>query len=298
MDESHVYWSSGETLMRGSLASSEVVEMARDEARVEYLALDGDWVYALSSAGVVRVPKAGGEVDILATGNYFPAGLQIVGSSYYLLDRRAGSGDPPPSSGILSIRHIDDLVSVDVVAPGLVRDLVADAAGAYFLSTPTDGELSDVVLMHFSPTEKTIETIPVQHPPRQIALTPTDLVYAAEIIDGATVRTISRSTGEERELGLILPEPSYRLDGIAVDEVSIYLPTNYVDYNYGISCASPTVWRVPLDGGGAEILGEYPDWPHLNHPATRGPYIAFAAGAGACDPATNQSVHLVCKPTD
>jgi hypothetical protein len=102
VDATHIYWTndsaitSGDGVMRADRDDgSQVQSLAPNVDEATGIALDADSVYVTSDTRVLRVPKLGGDAEVLASSLFGPRGIVSAGDRIYWVT----AGDSGGSTG-------------------------------------------------------------------------------------------------------------------------------------------------------------------------------------------------------
>ncbi len=206
--------------------------MAIDEANV-YWTDCGD-----PSAGQVqKVPKAGGPVVPLASGNRL-SGIAVDGANVYWV---AGTADAS-SGAIMTVPIAGGTPTVVAPESGAPAHIAVDASYVYW------GELNQGAVMRAPLGGGMPMTVASAVGPFQIALGDTAVFW----MEPQGLMTAPKAGG--MALALTRPSPTLPTDGLAVNATTVYFTGGPPDGQPGVS-------EVPVGGGPTAIVSEDPSLP-------------------------------------
>jgi hypothetical protein len=180
---------------------------------------------------VLKVPKAGGEVVALATGDRL-SGIAVDGTSVYWV---AGTSDAS-SGAIMKVPVSGGTPTTLASRPGSPAHLAVDASYVYWGEEPAAGAIMKVSLTGGAPT--TVAS--ASFPPWQIALGEADVYWI-----GQGVMKAPKIGGAAVELTSQLP--MLPTAGLAVDATNVYFTSGPPGGTSGVS-------TVPSQGGTATVV--------------------------------------------
>lgn len=292
LDTTHAYWTTAAGLVqRGELASGTFETLASLGSSSIAIAPSGSLLYFADGTRLARLPKAGGELELLAEGAFTPMDLAVRGETVYLLDRGTGllSGRLlvwTPEQGLVVLLDFLELPRALAVDE---TDLYVVAQGALF-----GNDLVDSPLLRIGRSGVPIDILETgQREPFGVELDAENVYWGVGLNDRFSLepRLFARPKGRGEKRLVAALEPGLPV-AFAIDEAFAYVtqpffPTGQPPYSRLV--------RAPLAGGEPELLDERPS-EFFTEPAESGSYLAWSVQRNVDDAGDFDDVRVLCKP--